>query len=230
MHPSSSAQIKTRLAGLILAACTLLMLLAISHHPVAPARRGIQALEAITQVGAADRLVHATLIVIIFAMIFSFTVYTLSRTRLHICALAWVAFFAGSMSVIVAALTDGFFVPAFAERYLRMMPIDAAPGLAILNAASVAIQILTKFGFLALSTATLFWSIDLLLERGRARVIGLLGAVVAIAVAAMLLFGGTISVHSLLLIVGLQALWYLAISYQMTLVPPPNNHPAGKLS
>ncbi|HEX8897577.1 MAG TPA: hypothetical protein VF751_02670 [Chthoniobacterales bacterium] len=195
------------------------MLLAISHHPVAPARRGIQALEAITQVGATDRAVHATLIVIIFAMLFSFTTYTLSRTRRHICALAWVAFFAGSMSVIVAALTDGFFVPAFAERYLRTMPIDAAPGLAILNAASVAIQVLTRFGFLALGAATLFWSIDLLLERGQERVIALLGVVVAIAVAAMLLFGGTIDVHSLLFIVGLQSLWYLALAWRMIAAP-----------
>jgi hypothetical protein len=178
-------------------------------------------LEAITQLGAADRAVHGILIVIIFAMIFSFTVYSLSRSRLHIGAPAWVAFFAGSMSVIGAALIDGFFVPAFAERYLRMVPTDAAPGLAILNASSIAIQILTRFGFLALSAATLLWSIDLLLERGRARVIGSLGILVAMAVVAMLIFAATINVHSLLLIVGLQALWYLAISYQM--IAPPSN-------
>lgn len=206
---------QTRVAGFILAACTLLMLVAISHHPVAPSRRGLQALEGIAQVGAIDRLVHGTLIVIIFAMIFSFTVYTLSRARLSLSVLAWVAFFAGNMCVIGGALTDGFFVPAFAERYLRTVPIDPAPGLAVLNAASVAIQILTKFGFLALSAATFFWSIDLLLERGRARGIGSLGLIVSIAVAALLLFAGTINVHSLLLIVGLQSLWYLAISYQM---------------
>jgi len=194
------------------------MLIAISHHPVAKVRRGTEALEAIAQVGATDRLVHGTLIAIIFAMIFSFTVFTLSRARLHIGVLAWVAFFAGSMSVIGAALTDGFFVPAFAERCLRS-DIDPVPALAVINAASVVIQILTKFGFLALSAATLFWSLDLLLERGRQRLIGSLGLITSIAVAAILLFAGTVNVHSLLIIVGLQAVWYLAISYQLIASP-----------
>ena len=154
-------------------------------------------------------------------MMFSFTVYNLGRSRLHLCALAWVAFFAGSMSVIGATLTDGFFVPAFAERYLRTVPIDAAPGLAVLSAAFVAIQVLTKFGFLALNAATLFWSIDLLLERGQARILGLLGIIGSVAGTALLLFGGTINVHSLLLIVGLQALWYFAIAWRMVSPPPP---------
>jgi magnesium-transporting ATPase (P-type) len=225
MHPSSSAPVKTRFAGIVLAACTISMIVAISHHPVAPARRGLQALEAITQLGAADRAVHATLIVIIFAMLFSFTVYTLSRSRLQISVVAWVAFFAGSMSVIVAALTDGFFVPAFAERYLHSAPLDAAPGLVIINAAAVVIQVATRFGFLSLTAATLLWSIDLLFDRSRARLIGLLGIIVAMAVTAMLLFAGTINVHSLLLIVGLQAVWYLAISYQMAASLPPERGP-----
>jgi hypothetical protein len=202
-----------RFAGFLLAACMLVMLIAISHHPVAPRRRGLEAFEAIVQVGPADRLVHGLLVLILFAMMFSFTVYTLGRSRLHLRALAWVAFFAGNMCVIGAALTDGFFVPAFAERYLRTVPIDTAPGLAI--------QVLTKFGFLALNAATLFWSIDLLLERGQARVIGLLGVIASVAGTAVLLFGGTINVHSLLLIVGLQALWYLAIAWQMIFPPPP---------
>jgi hypothetical protein len=191
------------------------MVLAISHHPVAPARRGAQALEAIAQVAVVDRIVHGALIVFVFAMIFSFTVYTLTRARLSIGVLAWVAFFAGSMGVIGAALTDGFFVPAFAERYLRTVRDDPAPGLAILNAASVAIQVLTKFGFLALNAATFFWSIDLLFEGGGARIIGLLGLIVSMSVAALLLFVGTINVHALLLIVGLQSLWYLAIAYRL---------------
>jgi hypothetical protein len=218
---SSSGHLVTRIAGFILAACALLAIVAISQHPVASAKRGVQAFEAIVQVGPADRLVHGVLIVILFAMMFSFTVYTLGRSRLHLCALAWVAFFAGNMCVIGATLTDGFFVPAFAERYLRTVPIDAAPGLAILSAAFVAIQVLTKFGFLALNAATLFWSIDLLLERGQARVIGLFGLIASVSGTALLLFGGTINVHSLLLIVGLQALWYLAIAWRMISPPPP---------
>lgn len=191
------------------------MLVAISHHPVAPRRRGLEALQAVVEVGLTDRIVHGLLVLIIFAMIFSFTVYTLTRVRLSICALAWVAFFAGDMCVIGAALTDGFFVPAFAESYLAGAPIDAAPGLTVLKAAAVAIQVLTKFGFLSLSASTLLWSIDLFLDRGQSRIIGLLGFAVSLAVVALLIFGGTVNVHSLLIIVALQALWYLTLAWRM---------------
>ena len=162
-----------------------------------------------------DRAVHGALIAIIFATVFSFTAHTLSRSRLSLSVLAWVAFFAGSMCVIGAALTDGFFVPAYAERYLRAFPTDAAPGLAVLSASSVVIQILTKFGFAALSAAIFFWSIDLIFERGPGRIVGLVGVIASIAIAALITFGGTVNVHSLLIIVALQALWYLAIAYQM---------------
>lgn len=196
-----------------------MMLVAISHHPVAPRRRGLEALQGIVDVGSADRLVHGLLVLIIFAMIFSFTVYTLGRVRLPLGVTGWVAFFAGNMSVIGAALTDGFFVPGFAESYLRSATADAAPGLAILNATAVAIQVLTRFGFLAISAAVLLWSIDLILDRGQARLIGLLGVIATVAVVTMLFFGGTINVHSLMAIVGLQALWYLAIAYWMISAP-----------
>jgi hypothetical protein len=209
-----------RFAGFLLAACMLVMLIAISHHPVAPRRRGLEALEAIVALGPTDRIVHGVLVLIIFAMIFSFTVYTLNRVRLPLGVTAWVAFFAGNMSVIGAVLTDGFFVPGFAESYLRSAPADATPALAILNAAAVAIQVLTRFGFLAICAAVLLWSIDLILDRGQARLIGVLGVIATIAVVAMLFLGGTINVHSLMVIVGLQALWYLAIAYRMISAPP----------
>jgi hypothetical protein len=191
------------------------MLLAVTRHPVATAGRGLEALQAVADVGTSDRIVHGALIVIIFAMIFSFTVYTLGRSGLYLGATAWVAFFAGNLCVLGAALTDGFFVPAFAERYLRSVPLDATPGLTVLNAASVAIQVLTKFGFLALSLATFCWSIDLLLEGRRNRGIGLLGLAASIVVAALLFFGGSVNVHSLVIIIGFQATWYFAISYRL---------------
>jgi hypothetical protein len=193
------------------------MLVAISHHPVAPRRRGLEALQAIVDLGTTDRIVHGFLIAIILGLIFSFTVYALGRVRLSVCAVAWVAFFAGSMGVIGAGLIDGFFVPAFAESYLASAPTDAAPAVVILKAAAVAIQVLTRFGFLALTAATFLWSIDLLLDRGPSRIIGLLGVISSLATVAVLMFGGTVNVHSLLTIVALQAIWYLAIAWQMIL-------------
>jgi hypothetical protein len=59
------------------------------------------------------------------------------------------------------------------------------------------------------------WSIDLLFDRGQSRVVGLLGLVASLAIVALIIFGGTVNVHSLLIIVALQALWYLAIAWRM---------------
>ena len=210
----SPTALASRVAAFILAACSLATIVAISHHPVVRARRGAQVIEGIVAVGPADRAVHGTLLVIVLAMVFALGIYTLQRRRLHLCAAAWMAFCFGSAGLVAAVLIDGFFVPGFAQRYIGVSPDALAPALTVLNAAAAAIQVLTAFGFVAMGGGTLLWSVDLLLDRGFARVIGLLGIASAIAVICLIAFGGTLNPHSLIIIVSIQALWYLAIAWQ----------------
>jgi hypothetical protein len=210
----ASTPLASRVAGTVLAACSLVTIAAISHHPVVRARRGAEVIEGIVAAGAADRAVHGTLLVIVLAMVFALGIYTLRRRRLHVCLAAWMAFCCGSGALVAAVLIDGFFVPGFAQRCIGVSGDALAPALTVLNASAVAIQVLTAFGFIAMNGGTLLWSVDLLLDRGFARVVGLLGIVSAIAVIGLIVLGGTLNPHSLTLIVSIQALWYLAIAWQ----------------
>jgi len=215
----SSTLLASRVAAIVLAVCSLVTIAAISHHPVVRARRGAQVIEGIVAVGPADRMVHGTLLVIVLAMVFALSVYTLQRSRLHLCIAGWVAFCSGSAGLVAAVLIDGFFVPGFAQRYIGVLPDALTPALTVLNASAVAIQVLSAFGFIAMNSGTLFWSVDMLLDRGFARVVGLLGIASAIAVIGLIVWGGTLNPHSLTLIVSIQALWYLAIAWRMAFPP-----------
>jgi hypothetical protein len=160
----------------------------------------------------------------VLAMVFALGVYTMQRRRLHLCLAAWMAFCCGSGGLVAAVLIDGFFVPGFAQRYIGAPPEALAPALTVLNASAVAIQVVTAFGFIAMNGGTLLWSLDLLLDRGFARLVGLLGLASAIAVIGMIVLGGTLNPHSLTIIVSIQALWYLAIAWRtafpQNLLPP----------
>src|SRR5438067_11886188 len=157
----SPTALASRVAAFILAACSLATIVAISHHPVVRARRGTQVIEGIVAVGPADRAVHGTLLVIVLAMVLALGIYTLQRRRLHVCIAAWMAFCCGSAGLVAAVLIDGFFVPGFAQRYIGASPDALAPALTVLNAAAVAIQVLSAFGFIAMNSGTLLWSVDL---------------------------------------------------------------------
>ena len=210
----SSTTLASRVAGIVLAACSLVTIAAISHHPVVRARRGADVIAGIVAAGSADRAVHGTLLVIVLGMLFALGIYTLQRSRLHLCVTAWMAFCAGSGALVAAVLIDGFFVPGFAQRYLGVSPDALAPALTVLNASAVAIQVLSAFGFIAMSGGMLLWSVDLVLDRGFERVVGLLGIVAAIAVIGLIAFAGTLNPHSLTIVVATQALWYLAIAWR----------------
>jgi len=211
----SSNALASRFAGFVLAVCSLMTIVAISHHPVVRARRGAEVIEGIVAVGAADRMVHGTLFVIVLAIVFALSVYTLQRSRLSVCITAWVAFCCGSGALVAAALIDGFFVPGFAQRYIGAAPDALTAALTVLNASAVAIQVLTAFGLIAMNAGTLLWSVDLLLDRGVSRVLGLVASVSAIAVIGLIIFGGTLNPHSLTIIVSVQALSYLALAWRM---------------
>jgi hypothetical protein len=216
-----------RFAGFLLAACSLLTLVAVSHHPTVRGVHGTAALEAIARLGASDRLVHGALILLFSSMLFSLTVHTISGSRtLHLGVTAWVAFLVAYLAVLGAMLIDGFFVPAYAERALHLNAADTAPAMAVLNAAAVAIQISTKLGFVALGIAVLLWSFDLLADNGQRRVVGIVGLLAATAVVVLVLVESALNPHSLLIIIGVQAVWFLGLGWVMFAPAPGSNSTA----
>ena len=202
-----------RAAGIAIAICAMVTIFAISHHPTVSTRAPAEALTQMVQLATTDRIVHGSLIAIMGILLFCFAVFTLRR-GLHraTSVAAIIAYAAGIAAVIGAALIDGFLTPAIAERYAGTPPDVLKTVIPFLLVGALAIQILSKFGFVAMSIGVAFWSADLFMTPGVLRVTGAIGFVSGIVAVGLLAFAGHLNPHSLGAIVIVQAVWYLAVA------------------
>jgi len=202
-----------RAAGVAIAFCALVTIVAISHHPTVSARAPAEALTQMVNVAGTDRIVHGTLIAIMAILLYSFAIFSLRR-GLHrqTSVAALIAYAAGIAAVIGAALIDGFLTPAIAERYAGAAPDAIKAAVPALVAGALMIQILTKFGFVAMSVAVAFWSADLVATPGVLRATGIMGFASGIVAIGVLAFAGRLDPHSLSAIVIVQAIWYVAVA------------------
>jgi hypothetical protein len=200
-------------AGIAIACCALVTIVAIAHHPTVSARAPAEAMRQMVQVATADRVVHGVLIAIMGALLYGFAIFSLRR-GLHrqTTVPALIAFTAGIVAVIGAALIDGFLTPAIAERYAGAPPDAIKAAVPLLVFGALTIQILSKLGFVAMSIGVAFWSADLIATPGVVRATGVIGFVSGIAAIGVLTFAGQLNPHSLSAIVIVQAVWYLAVA------------------
>ena len=201
-------------AGIIIAAGALLTLVAVAHHPTVGHHAGpAAALAAIVRFAPTDRLVHGTLIAVVGALVYAFAVYTLGRGTGRPTALAgFVAYTLGSATTIIAASVDGFLVPEIAARYAGAPPETLPAATSLLILCSLTIQVATKLGMAALGAGIVLWSADLVRETGAVRAVGALGFAAAVASVIAAFAGGALTPASLLLVVGAQAVWYVAVA------------------
>jgi hypothetical protein len=124
---------------------------------------------------------------------------------------AFVCYAFGTAGFVGAGLLDGFVVPAIASQYAGASHTVATAGVALLSFCAIGIQLFTKFGVIAMCVATLLWSASLL-RAGRAPLYAALaGIAVALGQIFILATGAPITAHSIVFVVGAQALWYLAV-------------------
>ena len=200
-------------AGFAIAFCALATIVAISHHPTVSARAPAEAIAAMVRVATADRIVHGSLIAILAVLLYSFTVFSLRRGLHRETSVAGlVAYTIGIVALIGAGLIDGFLFPAIAERYAGAPAEAAKAAVPVLVAGASMVQILSKFGFAAMSAGVAFWSANLLATSGVVRAAGVIGVVSALAAAGVLVFAGQLNPHSVGAIAVVQALWYLAVA------------------
>src|SRR5437588_12048664 len=81
--------------------------------------------------------------------------------------------------MISTALIDGFLVPKIGESYLDAAQATTDTGLSLLRFCSIAIQLFTKSGVIAISAAILLWSASLI-RTGRAPFLAALVGVAAV--------------------------------------------------
>jgi hypothetical protein len=209
----SSAVPNGTAAGIAIAVSAIATIFAIAHHPTVTTRAPAEAIAQMVRLATMDRIVHGVVIVLLGALLFGFSVFSLRR-GLHrqLVVAALLAYAAGSGVMIGAALIDGFLIPQIAARYAGARPDVITFAAQILSVCAMTIQILAQFGVLALSSAVVLWSADLVQTPGALRVTGIIGVASGAAAVVVLAFAGWLNPHNLIAIVLLQAIWYVAIA------------------
>jgi hypothetical protein len=199
--------------GLILISAALASVTAAAHHPVIKAQGRDDLFAQIRESAVADRLVHGALIVCTMALLFALLRFA-QRLGTHRATvlLGLISYVFGAAAMISAALIDGFLVPEIGSSYLQAPSNTPDDGVAFLRFCSIAIQVFTKTGVIAVSVAILLWSAALI-RAGRGP---LLAAVAGVAVVLLQVYvfmrnGPAITAHTIIPIVVSMAVWYFAI-------------------
>lgn len=194
-------------------ACAILAVLAVAQHPVAASHVAAQAIPEVVQLSLIDRLVHGFLIATTLATFFGFTIFSARRGfDRHTTIAGFIGYALGVAAVIGAALIDGFIIPDIAARYVKVTHDDIRAAVPLLTFCAIAIQNLTKLGFVAMSAGIFAWSVGLVASPGTLRTVGIVGFFAAGLPVVILSYAHFLNPHLLGIIVLVQAVWYLAIA------------------
>ena len=210
-----------RVAGLAVAAATILSLVAIAFHP-SVARTGTpeELVRRLVAFSTLDEIVHGTLILAVAGLLYGMAAYSLRRGMRSAGVLAGLVTYAlGAAALVGAGLIDGFMIPMLAVR-TAAEPAATAAALQILTVLAIAIGVLTKFGLAATCLAMLCWAAGLVRTAGRPRITGIAGIASALAVAALLTATRQLNPHALAALFALQAVWYVAVASELASPAP----------
>jgi hypothetical protein len=146
-----------RHAGIAIAGSTLLGLLAVSLHPVVSnAHSPQESLNQIAAFAAHDAIVHGTLIALLAVIAAGFVAFgdMLGAHRIAV-RFGKTGYLTGFAAMTAAMLLDGFAVPMFGKKLATTSATDVQTAFVVLQAIGVFIQVLTKAGIVAVSTAFL---------------------------------------------------------------------------
>jgi hypothetical protein len=157
-----------------------------------------------------DRRVHGTLVTLMCGLVYALCIYTLRRKQRRLTSIAgYVAYALGVGLNVVAALLDGFVVPALAVLYVNVGDEAIRGMMPTLTACGIAIQMFSKAGLIAMSAGIAAWSWDLLLGSAPLRIVGGVGVVAAAFPLLLFAFPDrALEPHLLLGITLTQMLWY----------------------
>lgn len=222
MIPASTSSSETAasaprfpLAALILVAGSLGTLALLARHPtadIAGMHDPFAILTALAQGGAASAHMHGELIGVLGAMLYGVIAFaaTLER-RGSVVVFGVAAYGLGFAAMIGAMLLDGFVTAPLAQRLLDVKQLGG--GTAAFALLEFGIQLLTKTGFCAMGVAMccLSWA-----QPRTSRMLAWMAVASGVLPVVTILAAGVhLAPHSLILIAGLQALWYCAAGYHL---------------
>jgi hypothetical protein len=176
-------------AGL-LGTSALLSLLAAAHHPEAHSHDLATALRLLADQGRLIAGVHAILLLLMGVQLVGFYGFARLLGLERPLAAAGLLFVgAGSAAMLAAAAINGFAVPALAWDFRAFAPADAGALRVALRLCWQLNQAFAEIGAVAWGLGLLCWSAELSFRPGLVRIVGLLGGLVALAIAAGVGFG-----------------------------------------
>jgi hypothetical protein len=201
-------------AGAVLLAATLLEVLAMAHHPSVHTPDVATAIERIARLATLDGWVHGVVLSAMLAIAYGLFEFTLRRGALRPWMRAGsLAYGAGVIIMMGAGLVSGFILPGLIASTPHVSATDLAGCAQMLILCRELNQSCANAATVAISAGIVFWSIDLLRERGLLRALGLLGLLAGLLPAAALISGSLrLDVHGMSEVVWLQALWNGAIA------------------
>jgi hypothetical protein len=202
------------MTGAIFGGGAILSLVVLAHHPTVAGAVGADAMAKISDLSASNRLVHGGLIVVVTAFWAAMANlgYYLGTAKPSV-RIGMQLYAMGSFAMILAMLFDGFVISDFVSTVASGSTDAGSAAFIVLKFCSVIIQILTKFGLIATVAGIAFYSATLFRGAGFVRAAGAIGLLSGVAtLVSVMLMGVRLNPHTLLLIFGTQALWYLLIA------------------
>jgi hypothetical protein len=207
------AQPSRRATAIILAACAVLMLLAMLHHPVAGA--GADRAAAIMAVGRLSGIVHGSLIVLILIVLGALQRVGDELRALGIDPRAGLLALAVSIAgYVIAASINGFVIPQIAQQAHSLEEPQRAAFPLIAQALFDINQYCTVVATLALGVGLIAWSVPLAGSRLRsARASGIVGVLAGLVMIGVMLAGTRrVNVTLMTEIVGGFGLWLVSLA------------------
>ena len=199
-----------RRAGIVLVAATVVSIVAMAHHPSVGSHDPGAAIAEIGTKATLSRFVHGVLIALMGLELYAFAVFAdRIGTRRDSVRIGFVAYTIGIGAMIGAALISGFVVTRLASHYAEA----GADPAAFANLARLAMagnQSLAQLGVIAISVATLAWSVALLHDRAQ-RWLAIVGLAASVLPALALVAGVIqLDVSGMTLVVVAEAIWNIA--------------------
>jgi len=173
--PRPGADADTRAAGLLMLLATVASIAFVALDPVVSADSSRAILQAVVANGPAHRVVHAAELACVLCLAFGFTSLAVRVGPRRPAVLgACIAYVAGCLAMVGAAVTDGF-VTGDVARYYLQAGHSADTGREMIHLCYVVVQDLAAASWFFQSAGVLAMALALLRGRGLPRAVGVLG-------------------------------------------------------
>ena len=203
--------------GIMLAAVSILAVVALLHHPVAHGADAARILASMRAQEGMDQIVHAAMAIIFGLLTVGMFLFA---SRLGVwrfpVLLGLISFGVALALLVLAAMTDGFVIPVIVNTCPSPpAPACLAEATTLLRLEAIQIEFLTRFGLAAIAIAIVSWSLALIRTPAMPRWAGIGGLAAAGLQVAALFATSRLAAHSLVAVMAAQIAWYLIVAALM---------------